>query len=196
MIPRLLLLLALIALLPSCTGTRSQAGGKPGYDINRRAYTATDPATSSLIVSLFDQKAWLLNGSGEPVLSTDVSTGVPGKETPEGTFPVLERLETKRSNRYGRFVDIESREVIVKESWKHSGPPPPGTEYEGISMPYWMRLTWDGIGMHVGRFPKRTRASFGCIRVVGKAQELIYEKTRMGTPVTIVEGSLLPRFQQ
>ena len=57
-------------------------------------------------------------------------------------------------------------------------------------MPYWMRLTWDGVGMHVGSFPKRTRCSFGCIRVFKKAQPWIYNKTRVGTEVTVFEKSL------
>ena len=120
--------------------------------------------------------------------------GVPGKDTPVGVFPVLERIEEKRSNAYGRLVDIESRKIVVEKAWEHKGPLPEGTEYEGIAMPYWMRLTWDGVGMHVGKFNKRTRSSFGCIRVYEKAQPLIFAKTKMGTAVEIVPGSLMSQY--
>jgi len=58
-------------------------------------------------------------------------------------------------------------------------------------MPYWMRLTWDGVGMHVGEFPKRTRCSFGCVRVFHEAQPWIYNKTLIGTRVTVFEKSLI-----
>ena len=145
-------------------------------------------------ISLWDQKAWLLNGDGKAILETDVSTGVPGKETPEGIFPVLERVKAKRSNRYGKYVNKETREVVVEKAWEHQGDPPEGTEYEGIAMPYWMRLTWYGIGVHVGEFNKRARASFGCVRVVDEAQEKIYRKTLLGTEVEVVAESLLPRY--
>jgi len=61
-------------------------------------------------------------------------------------------------------------------------------------MPYWMRLTWDGVGMHVGKFKKRTRSSFGCIRVYEKAQLLIFAKTQLGTEIEVVPGSLMSRY--
>jgi len=120
---------------------------------------------------------------------------VPGKETPEGVFSVLERLEEKRSNRYGRIVKKDTREVVIEKSWEHEGPLPEGTEYEGIEMPYWMRLTWDGVGMHVGKFKKRTLSSFGCIRVFEKAQPLIFAKTKKGTKVEVVPESLVERYR-
>jgi lipoprotein-anchoring transpeptidase ErfK/SrfK len=61
-------------------------------------------------------------------------------------------------------------------------------------MPYWMRLTWYGIGMHVWEFNKRARASFGCVRVVDEAQEKIYRKTMLGTEVEVVADSLLSLY--
>jgi lipoprotein-anchoring transpeptidase ErfK/SrfK len=51
-------------------------------------------------------------------------------------------------------------------------------------MPYWMRVTWFGIGMHIGYVPDHA-ASHGCIRVPAHIQPTIYEKVRVGTPVKI-----------
>jgi hypothetical protein len=84
---------------------------------------------------------------------------------------------------------------VIEKAWEHSGEVPAGCVYEGIAMPYWMRLTWYGVGMHVGKFKKRIRSSFGCIRVYQKAQLLIYQKTRIGTPVEIVSQSLQEQFE-
>lgn len=166
----------------------------PGYSRRPIVYLLAKPEETTLKVSLWDQKAWLLNGKGKPVLQTDVATGVPGRETPTGVFPVLERLKSKRSNLYGRIVNKETREVVFSESWKVEGPIPEDCEFEGIEMPYWMRLTWDGVGMHIGSFKKRTRCSFGCIRVYKKAQPLIFQKTLEGTKVEVVERSLIEKY--
>lgn len=180
-------MMLLITTLVSC---QWMPGGGPGYEVNKPLYRKADAEQTSVKISLWDQKAWLLDGEGRVILKTDVSTGVPDHETPTGTFAVLEKLEHKRSNLYGKYVDAKSRKVVVEKNWLHEGPPPAGTVYEGTDMPYWLRLTWDGVGMHVGGFPLRTRASFGCIRVYKKAQPLIYQKAKIGTPVTIFQKSL------
>ncbi|MEN8695392.1 MAG: L,D-transpeptidase [Akkermansiaceae bacterium] len=184
-------LLFLAVLLSSCVVSSSDP---LGYQVDGRAYRKLTVENASIKVSLWDQKAWLVNEKDEAVLVTDIATGVPGKETPQGTFEILERLETKRSNRYGKYVDEATGKVVIEKAWEHDGPPPEGVIYEGISMPYWMRLTWDGVGMHVGHFKKRTRSSFGCIRVYEKAQPKIYEKTQLGTPVEIIAESLRERY--
>ena len=109
---------------------------------------------------------------------------------------MLEKLEGNKSNRYGKYVDEMTGEVVVAKSWLHKGSPPVGTVYEGIAMPYWMRLTWWGVGMHVGKFPKHTRCSFGCIRVFRDAQPWIYRKTQVGTPVTVESRSLVVEMDE
>lgn len=164
------------------------------YTVDRTGYRKLQPESAKIEISLWDQKAWLLDEAHQPVLVTDIATGVPGKETPRGEFTILERQKSKRSNRYGRLVDQETREVVIEKAWEHKGPIPEGSEYEGIAMPYWMRLTWYGVGIHVGQFKKRTRSSFGCIRVYEKAQPKIFEKTQLGTPVKIVSESLMEKY--
>lgn len=186
----LFLCLPLLLILASCGNHLPKGPKATEYKIRRIHYWLAKAAETKVKISLWDQKAWLLNGDGKAILETDVSTGVSGKETPEGIFPVLERIEEKRSNRYGKFVNIETREVVVEKAWEHQGEAPEGSEYEGIAMPYWMRLTWYGIGVHVGEFNKRARASFGCVRVVDEAQEKIYRKTMLGTEVEVLADSL------
>ncbi len=43
-------------------------------------------------------------------------------------------------------------------------PKPEGAEYLGIARPYWLRLTDDGVGVHVGGFERGHCTSHGCIR--------------------------------
>lgn len=165
----------------------------PSYSVNKRLYAAAVPEQTRIRISYWDQKAWLLDGSGRPVLETDISTGVPGHETPTGEFRVLEKLKDKRSNRYGRYVRPWTGRVVAN-TWEVDTPPG-GTVRRGIRMPYWMRLTWDGVGMHVGKFPKRKRSSFGCIRVHKRAQPMVFRKTVVGTPVVIERRSLQEELQ-
>ena len=159
--------------------------------LNEAAYLQADAKDTRIKVSLSDQKAWLLDSDGTVLLETDISSGIDGRETPTGTYSVKERIIEKHSNRYGRLVDKETGDVIVPKAWEHKGPIPKNLKYVGIEMPYWMRLTWSGIGMHVGGFALKERSSFGCIRVYEKAQPYIYHKTSIGTKVELVEKSLV-----
>jgi lipoprotein-anchoring transpeptidase ErfK/SrfK len=53
-------------------------------------------------------------------------------------------------------------------------------------MPYWMRLTSYGIGMHAGVIPKPGEAaSHGCIRLPKPLAPILFEVVKEGTPVTI-----------
>ncbi len=183
----------LAGMMASCQLFRSEGAS---WQVNKRLYRQADVSETSVRISLHDQKAWLLDGMGRTILKTNISTGVTGHETPTGELKVLEKLEKKKSNRYGRYVEEETGKVVVAKSWLHKGSPPEGTVYDGIAMPYWMRLTWWGVGMHVGEFPKHTRCSFGCIRVFRDAQPWIYRKTQVGTPVTVVSRSLVVEMDE
>jgi len=188
---------ALLAFLSSCAVIEPEQIVKkgPSFTVNEELYAEASASETSVKISIWDQKAWLLNDQGEVLLSTDVSTGIDGRETPARTYTVLKKNEGKRSNRYGKYVDKDTKEVVVERAWEHTGPKPKGTVYQGILMPYWMRLTWYGIGMHVGKFDKRVRSSFGCIRVFEEAQPYIYKKTKVGTKVQIVKRSLIEEMQ-
>jgi lipoprotein-anchoring transpeptidase ErfK/SrfK len=179
---RLSVIASLLVGLCSC-------GLSPGYKVDRAAYAEASPRETKVRISIWDQKAWLLGHGDRVLVETDISTGVPGHETPAGEYSVLEKLESKQSNRYGEYVRQTSGKVVAK-TWEWEGPPPDGTVRRGIAMPYWMRVTWDGVGMHVGKFPKRKCSSFGCIRVYKDAQPLIYAKTEVGTPISIHNESL------
>lgn len=77
--------------------------------------------------------------------------------TPPGTYHILEKDLHHRSNLYH------------------------------VSMPYFMRLTYDGIGLHVGEV-YRVPVSHGCIRMTREACIPLYRILPVGTEVRISQG--------
>lgn len=140
-------------------------------------------------ISLASMTAQLLTPGGSLLAEMDISAGMPGNGTPCGRFHVTEKLPLKRSNRYGQYVTPGTREVIVAKHWEHTGPRPPGTVYQGIAMPFWMRLTDWGVGMHVGGFERGQPSSKGCIRCPEEGQRYFYQHCRVGTAVRIHTGA-------
>ena len=126
--------------------------------------TDVSPQPVRVDISLSSMTAQLLQGDGTLLAEMDVSTGEAGHRTPKGNFRVTEKMLLKRSNLYGQYVKKDTREVVVARHWEHKGPKPAGTVYQGIAMPYWMRLTAGGVGMHVGQFSRGVTTSKGCIR--------------------------------
>lgn len=159
---------------------------EPTWMVNEAVFRTMSKGEGSIEISLQQQRLVLKNEAGQVALETDCSTGIPGRETPKGTFRIKEMIVDKRSNKYGKYVSKETGEVVVEKSWEVARKPA-GTEYLGIAMPYWMRLTWDGVGIHVGKFPRGSRSSFGCIRMPEEIQPRIYEKSALGMPVKVVD---------
>jgi len=83
------------------------------------------------------------------------STGRRGKETPAGTYSILDKREWHRSVRYG-----------------------------DAPMPYMQRLTDDGIAIHGGLVPNYP-ASRGCIRLPMEFAKLIFAATDARTRVIV-----------
>lgn len=156
---------------------------QPVYRVHQERYAALRPGKASIRVDLGAQTAKLLNEDGETVILTDISSGKGGHQTPHGIFRISEMKVDKRSTIYGRYHDSHTGEDLG-ESAGFTKPPKRGV-YEGYEMPYWMRLTDDGVGMHVGYVVPRTPVSFGCIRVPQGVQPLIFEKCRIGTKVEV-----------
>lgn len=183
----------LFVLLPLITVSCSLQGNKTdpnAYKAPRAAIVASTVAQGPVRVdiSLSSMTAQLLQGKDTLLAEMDISTGEAGHRTPKGVFRITEKMPLKRSNRYGQYVKKDTREVVVARHWEHKGPKPTGTVYQGIAMPYWMRLTADGVGMHVGDFPRGMTTSKGCIRCPEKGQTFFYQHCRVGTPVIIHDG--------
>jgi len=120
-----------------------------------------DPGSSepvSIVVSIADQKAYVYRGETLVAAST-VSTGMDGKDTPLGIFPILQKSENHKSNLY-----------------------------DSAPMPFMQRLTWDGVAIHAGVNPGFP-ASHGCIRVPTAFAKKLFAVTTKGTPVLVTDAS-------
>ena len=166
---------------------RAQKGYPRNYGIwkNKEVLAQTNGSNARIWIDLSDQRAYLMNGD-ELAMDYPVATGTAKYPTPTGSYRVLEKLEKdKRSNTYGKIYDAEGK-VVNSDADSRTDPIPEGGKFVGAAMPYWMRLTWDGVGMHKGRVPRRP-ASHGCIRTYYKVVGTVFSKVKVGTPVKIVE---------
>lgn len=117
---------------------------------------------------------------------SQVATGKSGHTTPTGSFRITEKVVDKRSNLYGQIFGSNDELINAAASLRQDSVPA-GGKFVGAPMPYWMRLTSSGIGMHVGAIPyPGSPASHGCIRLPEGPARLVYASSRIGTPVKIV----------
>lgn len=115
-------------------------------------------AKKSIAVDLDEQIAYAYE-DGKVVFSGRISTGTYGRRTPTGTFYILEKKKRHASNLW---------------------PKPDG----GAKMDYLLRLTWDGIAMHLGPVPNYP-ASHGCIRMQRGFAQKMWAWARTGMEVTV-----------
>lgn len=142
------------------------------------------PGQISMHINLTSQIATIYCG-GQEVGWCYVATGREGHATRPGNYRITELVVDKISNRWG-WHENEFGE-IVNPSARFDQPVPPGLRYVPAPMPYWMRLTDYGIGLHGGIIPNPgSPASAGCIRLPKDFAPVLYQKVRIGTPVTIV----------
>lgn len=134
-------------------------------------------------ISLSDQIAEFKRG-GRDIGWCYVATGKEGHGTSPGSYSITEKIEDKYSNRYG-WIEDEFGNVTDGDA-KPSDRVPAGMVYVPAPMPYWMRLTSYGIGMHGGLIPEPGKpASHGCIRLPKDFVPMLFEVVNVGTPVTI-----------
>jgi lipoprotein-anchoring transpeptidase ErfK/SrfK len=156
--------------------------GQEPINVSPRLLEQLTPENSHVRVSLSKQRAYLMMGD-ETVIDTPISSGKRARPTPKGNFHVLEKDMDHRSSVYGDFVDSSGRVVRAGISAKIDSAPS-GTHYVGAPMKWFMRLTDEGVGMHVGILPGYA-ASHGCIRMPSQAAELFYSHVKVGTPVVV-----------
>lgn len=107
-----------------------------------------------IIINLKNQKGVYKDGDKE-LLSFSICSGRKSKPTPKGHFHVMEKDRNHRSNLYNE-----------------------------AKMPYFLRLTLGGVGLHQGNLPGYP-ASHGCIRLSEKTARYLFKNCEVGTPVFI-----------
>lgn len=191
-----------IALLSACathdsrlTSSATQYLGSDGSIITQSSNMSRNYAESlsywdgdgvsgapSIVVSLSQQKASFYKG-GRLVGISALSTGREGFSTPPGNYKIIEKKELHKSNLYGNYVDAAGN-VVVENVAVKTDPMPAGAHFDPAKMPFWMRLTNGGVGMHVGFLPG-VPDSHGCIRMPEKMAKAFFANAPVGTPVTV-----------
>ena len=154
------------------------------YDVwkNEEVFARTNESNSSIFINLKTQRGMLMNGD-EVALDYPICSGIKSRPTPPGTYKILEKIVDKSSNRYGKIYDAEGN-VVNGDADAVLDTIPEGGRFQGASMRYWMRLTWDGVGHHIGPV-KRYPASHACIRGPSGTMPTVYSKVKVGSTVVV-----------
>ena len=163
---------------PASELIKTQEPGKVFPSVLSKA--STQPL--AILVSLSKQRAYLLVG-GKVAVDSPISSGRRNGWTPKGNFSVLEKDPSHHSSLYGNFIDGSGR-VIRSGVSSRLDAAPSGTHFSGAPMKFFLRLTPQGVGMHVGILPGYP-ASHGCIRLPQDMAEIIYFNVGLNTPVIV-----------
>jgi len=173
---------------PYPPGTYDHFKAKPNYpktyDVwkNESLLSRTNPSNSHIKIDLETQRGMLMNND-EVVMDYPICSGIPSRPTPTGTYYILEKVVDKKSNRYGRYYNAAG-DIVNGNADAELDPMPDGGRFEGAQMRYWMRLTNDGVGHHIGPVRRRP-ASHACVRGPANSIPIVYEKVKEGTRVDI-----------
>jgi len=165
---------------------RSAAGWKKRTYRNKELLTQANAENVSMEISLGEQRGLLLVRTAI-AMDFPVATGKKSHPTPAGEFTIRAKEKNYSSNLYGKIYDALNV-VVVSDADARTDAVPEGGRFEGATMPYWMRLTDTGVGLHIGYVPGRP-ASHGCIRLKRDSATEIFALVKVGTPVVIGESA-------
>ena len=150
--------------------------------INQSVLKDLTPDNARIVVSIPKQRAYLMVGE-QLAADGPISSGKRGHSSPTGHMHVLEKDPNHHSSLYGDFVDSSGRIVRAGVSARIDSAPS-GTHFAGATMKWFLRLTEDGVGMHIGILPGYP-ASHGCIRESAEGAKLFYDHVKVGTPIDV-----------
>jgi lipoprotein-anchoring transpeptidase ErfK/SrfK len=155
---------------------------QPPMSTNAPVLQDVTPDNAHVLVSISKQRAYLMTGD-QIAIDSPISSGKRGHSSPTGSFTILEKDKDHHSSLYGDYKDAQGRTVRGGISARIDSAPS-GTHFVGASMKWFMRLTGEGVGMHVGILPGYP-ASHGCIRMPEPAAALFYSHVKVGTPAVV-----------
>lgn len=161
---------------------RAQSGWKKKTYRNKEILALATADNISLEIGL-DRQRGLLLVKGAIAMDFPVASGKSSHPTPKGAYTIRAKEKDYRSNLYGKIVASDGT-VVVEDADTRRDLVPEGSAFSGASMPYWMRLTDSGVGLHVGYVPGRP-ASHGCIRLQRDTAKELFALVKTGTPVTV-----------
>lgn len=142
----------------------------------------TNSSNSWVKIDLKTQRGMLMKGD-EVVMDYPICSGIKSRPTPPGDYKVLEKIVDKSSNTYGKIYDAEGN-LVNGDADATKDTIPEGGKFVGAPMKYWMRLTWDGVGHHIGPI-RRYPASHACIRGPSGTMPTVYSKMAVGSRILV-----------
>ncbi|MEX1110179.1 MAG: L,D-transpeptidase [Chthoniobacterales bacterium] len=162
---------------------RTQPGWRKQTYRNEELLAKATAQNTAVEIALREQRGILLV-DGAVAMDFPVATGKSSHPTPKGSYKILEKKEKHASNLYGHIVSGSGSTVVSDADTRDHGVPA-GGRFIGAPMPYWMRMTTTGVGMHVGNVPGHRTASHGCIRLKKDTAVQLFSVLVLGSPVTV-----------
>jgi len=133
-------------------------------------------------ISTAEQLAFFYKGDQLAGISP-ISSGLPGWDTPKGTFRISEKDKKHNSSLYGVIVNRSTNALVNGDADSRIDKPGPGEKYVGAPMDYFMRFA-GAVGMHEGHLPGYP-ASHGCVRLPTHMVKKFFQHARVGTLVVV-----------
>lgn len=162
---------------------RTQPGWRKQTYRHEELLAKATAENTAVEIALREQRGILLV-DGAVAMDFPVATGKASHPTPKGSYKILEKKEKHASNLYGRIVSGSGSTVVSDADTRDHGVPA-GGRFVGAPMPYWMRMTTTGVGMHVGNVPGHRTASHGCIRLKKDTAVQLFSILDLGSPVKV-----------
>jgi hypothetical protein len=162
---------------------RAQPGWRKKIYRDEKLLAEAPEAVKVVEISLREQRGLLLVNDAI-AMDFPVATGRSSHPTPKGSYKILEKKKDHASNLYGRIVGGDGS-TVVSDADTRAHSVPAGGRFVGSPMPYWMRMTTTGVGMHVGHVPGHRPASHGCIRLKRDTASELFALLDVGTPVKV-----------
>ena len=116
------------------------------------------PSGPLVLLVSLDEQRAYAYRNGIAIGVTTISSGRKGHRTKPGVFTILQKKVIAYSNLY-----------------------------DNAPMPYMERITWDGVALHGGTLPGYP-ASHGCIRLPPEFARKLFDVTKLGVVVAVVDG--------
>lgn len=165
------------------TAFRSQPGWRKKSYRDEKLMAQASEGNTSVEIALREQRGLLLVDKAI-AMDFPVATGRSTHPTPKGDYKILEKKKDYASNIYGRIVSGDGS-TLVSDADTRDHAVPAGAQFVGAPMPFWMRMTTTGVGMHVGHVPGHRPASHGCIRLRRETAAELFSLLPVGTSVTV-----------
>ncbi len=167
---------------------RAGEGWKKNSFVNDEVVGKLTTTNTTVKVHLYEQRGLVLHEGRDVAIDFPVSSGRRAFPTKPGSYTIIDKKLKHSSNLYGKYVEAESGKVLNSDVDTTADKMPEGARYVGSPMPYFLRLTNNGLGLHIGIVPGYP-ASHGCVRVPRTIMPKVYGVVHKGTPVEIIKDA-------